>query len=704
MFVKRIFSVCALMATLGFSRVAAAQTAPPPQQPPVVRETVEVVATRIPEAPHDVAAPIEVLTGDDLRNLGATTLKDALSLAAGISIAPGGDGGPAGAVPEFWGLREFDAFLLVVDGVPWGGAFNPALASLSMRDVERVEILRGAAPVTYGATSFVGVIHVVHKAAAADTSYFGANLGSYQSGGASVDYALPSAGDWKQRISADFNRQGFRDDRSSYGQGHALYRAAKTDSDRRMWFTGDLNLLRQDPASPRPRQGTMLSPLVAVDANYNPDGAYINENRIALSSGMERPLAVMGQDARLNAVVSFTHTAENLFRGFITDISESENNAIGLRQRIDTNDLYADAHLVFPPQNDVQFVAGADFLHGNGSTHGATFNYTVPLSGLPATGVTKPTDLTLGSEDRREFLGGYGLAEWKPNDLLTVSAGLRINLTFEEKGEFGAEGETDGGKDPSETNFRFSGNVGAIYTTWQEGVDHVKVYGNYRNTFKPAAFDFGLGEAVEAGLLKPETARSFEGGVKARMLQARVDMEASIFRMDFSNLVSSTVVDGLPALENAGETRFQGLDLASEVRWLHSISGRVTYSFHDAKFVDFVKDFDGVLTQLAGKRFEMSPRHLFSVGGFYAPPLGAFGNIVIKYSGNRYMDKRNRALAPGFSTVDLGVGYRFEKYELRLDGRNLGDRRDPVAESELGDAQYYLMFPRDFRFSVGFRF
>ncbi|HMA24702.1 MAG: TonB-dependent receptor plug domain-containing protein, partial [Gemmatimonas sp.] len=141
------------------ARVAA--QAPPPKLPPI-----EVVATRLPEAPHAVAASIEVISGDELRARGVSSLREALSLAAGVAIAPGGDAGPASAVPEFWGLREFDAFLLVVDGIPWGGALNPAIATLSLRDVERIEILRGPAPVTYGATSFVGVIHVVHKAAA----------------------------------------------------------------------------------------------------------------------------------------------------------------------------------------------------------------------------------------------------------------------------------------------------------------------------------------------------------------------------------------------------------------------------------------------------------------------------------------------------------------------------------------------------------
>src|ERR1041384_5601401 len=211
----------ALLAGVGLPSSARAQAQP---KKPVELQPLEAVATRIAMATHDVPASIEVLSGTDLRARGALTLREALAQATGIAIAPGGDGGPAGAVPEFWGLREFDAFLLVVDDVPWGGALNPALASLSMRDVERVEVLRGPAPVTYGATSFVGVIHVVHTAAAADARYLAATGGAYGSGSAAVDLSLGSSGAWKSRASADFDRRGFKDDRTSYDRGHALWR------------------------------------------------------------------------------------------------------------------------------------------------------------------------------------------------------------------------------------------------------------------------------------------------------------------------------------------------------------------------------------------------------------------------------------------------------------------------------------------------
>src|SRR5438105_9551440 len=223
-----------------------------PQQPPQQIPPVEVVATKVPEKDPDVVASIVVFTGDQLRARGVTSLKDALALATGIAIGPGGDAGPASAVPECWGVREFDAFLLVVDGVPWGGALSPAVSTVSLRDVERIEILRGPAPVTYGATSFVGVVHVVHTAAAANSRYVEAHGGSFGSGGGALDVAVPSGESWKSRLSGDFDRQRFRDAHTSYSRGHSLWRTAKVDGDRLTWISADLNVLRQDPASPHP--------------------------------------------------------------------------------------------------------------------------------------------------------------------------------------------------------------------------------------------------------------------------------------------------------------------------------------------------------------------------------------------------------------------------------------------------------------------
>src|SRR5690242_18285602 len=82
---------------------------------------IEVTATPLPEHLGTVPQSVDVITHEQLQALHATDLRSALSLAAGVDIGPGGDaGGPAGAVPQFQGLAEFDAFLLLVDGVPVG--------------------------------------------------------------------------------------------------------------------------------------------------------------------------------------------------------------------------------------------------------------------------------------------------------------------------------------------------------------------------------------------------------------------------------------------------------------------------------------------------------------------------------------------------------------------------------------------------------
>ena len=117
---------------------------------------VQVTATREAEPLELLAASVTVIGGDELRARGANDLRTALSLVAGVEGTPTGDGGPAGSVPALWGLREVDAFLLVIDGVPAGGAFNPLTPQVDLTGVERIEILRGAAPVMYGATSFNG--------------------------------------------------------------------------------------------------------------------------------------------------------------------------------------------------------------------------------------------------------------------------------------------------------------------------------------------------------------------------------------------------------------------------------------------------------------------------------------------------------------------------------------------------------------------
>lgn len=388
--------------------------------------------------------------------------------------------------------------------------------------------------------------------------------------------------------------------------------------------------------------------------------------------------------------VSVSPERQQIFRGFLTVPEDIPDNARGVRENIQQLDIYADTHLSLKWGRSARVLFGADYLYGGANAQGADFLYTAPLSGTPAPAVAAPTDLDFHINDYRNFFGAYSSVEWTPAERVRIDAGIRLNVTHESQQVIdGGAGTSDQG---TQTNVKPGANVGLMYTAWQNNQDSVGLFANYRYTFKPAAIDFGIGESPGGDLiLQPETSWSVEGGLKGRFLDHRMEVEASGFYMRFNNLVTPISVDGVPELINAGKERFTGFESALSYHLPKNLTARATYSYHNAIFTDFVRDFDGVPTQLAGKRIEMSPLNLAAFGLMYMPVRGLFGNIQVIYTGSRYLNQRNTALADGFPTLEVGAGYRTPRWELFVNGRNLTDQRDPVSESEMGDAQYYLL-------------
>jgi outer membrane receptor protein involved in Fe transport len=651
-----------------------------------LEERIEVTATRIPDDVDVVAASVTIVTGDELRARGATDLAGALAFVPGIAIAPGGDGGPASAVPEMLGLREIDAFLLVVDGVPWGGAFNPSVATLDLHDVERIEVMRGAAPVMYGATSFVGVIHVIHAAASSRTREGGAWLGDRGSGGVFLRAPLHLGSRVQSSLAVNASENGLASDRSGFDRRHLLFRAGGEPKAGRWHLDLDGAWVDQEPTSPHPRQGPALSTQVPRDASHQPHGAQLDEARLTLGGGFER----IYQHAKWVTTASVSDSSQDVFRGFLADISSIDPNARGFRETIDATDVYFDTHLECT-RPKLAAVLGVDHLHGDAVARGGDFDYFVNLDGSGAPAESSiPRDFPVKISDRRAFSGLYGFVDWKPRPRWRIETGLRLNRVAERL-ERSDEDDPGGAANDSGTTTRLSGSAGVSWTAWEKGADNFVLQTNWRSAFKPAAMDFGIGEEEEGGLLDPETGTGFELGLRSRLRGGSVLLEVTAFHMDLDNLLVAQSVGGLPVLVNGGEIRLRGVDAGVTCRLPHDLTLNASIAFHDAKFGDYVQDFDGVPTQLFGHRFEMSARRLGAFGLSYGKDLGFTGGVEASTTGSRYLNKRNTALAKAFSTVALHAGWRFKRFELAARGENLTDERPAIAESELGDAQYYLL-------------
>ena len=656
----------------------------------VVVDTVLVTGTWAPLSPRQQPQTLTVVDGARLRERGATDLRSALALVAGVEAVPGGDAGPAGSVPALWGLREFDAFLLVVDGIPWGGAFIPSLTTFDMNDVDRIEVLRGPAPVTYGSTSFVGVIHVIHHAPGAGDNHAMGVAGSHETfrGMASADIGSIS------RLSVDASTDGYPDDEAGVDRVHGRYRVHLPKG---IHFDADAVFLQQGPESPVPRKGSELDPAIPIDSNQNPTDSKLDTTRLQFSA--------MQASRWVDWTFAYSRADDDNIRGFLEPDATDDGstpNANGYTQDRELSEIFGGAHHRFVPESRIGLTVGFDALFGEGKQNSNNFRYYAPFTGGPVQSSSQgvPVEMT-EFEAERTFFGLFTEADWHPSPAWTVVAGIRLN-SVEEKRE--GEVEEEGMEVPAEVEedeTRPGGSVGVTWTAWKSGSDDFAVYANARDTFKPAAIDFG--PEAEVDPLDSETARSAELGMRTALMGSKLHVDASLFRMDFENLVVATIIDGRPGLANAGEERFDGFETDAEYSFTPAWNAMVTYAWHEATFTDYEQTFDGVLTSLDGKRLEMSPKHLASAGLAYSGPK-FFGEVFTNMIGERFLNKRNTAIAEAYTTIDASAGAHLGRVDVRVTGKNLSDRRDPVAESELGDAQYYRLAALKVEAAVGVGF
>jgi outer membrane receptor protein involved in Fe transport len=309
--VRRRAVAVASAAMVLMAGAARAQTTP--ETAATELSTLVVTATRTPEAQGQLPADLSVVTGGELRARDAHDMAAALALTPGVEAPAGGDAGPSSAVPSLWGLHEFDAFLLVVDGVPWGGAFNPMITTLDMNDIQRIEVLKGAAPVMFGATSFVGVVQAIHYPAGAAADEADIAFGSHGSARGWASFVAPRIGDYRQSIAIEGESLGFPDRREVVSDGKLLYRGALDAGAAKLTIDADLAFVRDTPPSPVIRAGAGLTGLTPVDANFNPANAAINQNEYHLAVGYERPTPL----GDWTTLISLAHSDIRDIRGFL---------------------------------------------------------------------------------------------------------------------------------------------------------------------------------------------------------------------------------------------------------------------------------------------------------------------------------------------------------------------------------------------------
>ena len=677
---------------------------PPEEDPPTFQDTVQVTATRFGEPVAEVPGSISVVTGEEIRARGATDLRTALALLGGVTVAPGGDAGPAAAVPGLLGVREVDDLLLLIDGIPAGGAFVPQVEAISLNNVERIEVMRGAAPVYFGTTAFAGTINVIHYAAGDADRAAGVHFGSYESGGFG-GAAVLSSGDLRQSVSAEVSKDNLSDPRARYNRAQGIWRLATQVGPGRFRADVDLLALRQKPNSPAPIDEAtgQFSHLLPVDYNQNPANARLDTNRYKVVTDYDIPLSF----GRWGSTAAYTQTQTDSVRGFIDAgdtpqpwTAATNADLESFQQSLGLKELFLDSNLTTRPTKKSDLTAGVNVLLGSADADSLRYGQRLLLDGVsqvPSTDTVNPKG-TVDFTDHRRFIGLYAQSHFDVTSSASLLAGLRWNTTHETRDEArvnsrGVRTVTPASQDVN----RLTGSVGAVWRVWQDEnspTSVVTLHGSAGYTFQPAQIDFGPNPEAQpegAGLLEPETQRSVIVGMKADAPGGKFMFDVDGFVVTFFNQPVQATSGGVAVLRPIGEQSYKGVDVEGALRPAKALTVKGNLGWSDALYRDFLTTIDGTPTQLAGYHQVLTPSVRAGVGLLYAPERRWRGSLTSNWIGDHWLNSLNTFAAPGYAVVDASLGYRFERFTLAVLASNLGNRRDAVQLSELGEGQFYRL-------------
>jgi len=130
-------------------------------------ETVYVSATRSETTLLPVATQIIVIDSEQIRTSGADLISEVLRSQAGIQLTDSDGSGNRNVTASMRGLSGANNVLVLVDGRKLNNPSSaaPALNTIPLSDVERIEIMQGSAGVLYGDQAVAGVINIITRRA-----------------------------------------------------------------------------------------------------------------------------------------------------------------------------------------------------------------------------------------------------------------------------------------------------------------------------------------------------------------------------------------------------------------------------------------------------------------------------------------------------------------------------------------------------------
>lgn len=168
---------------------------------------VDVTGTRAPLAASLAARQVTTLGRAETNAAGVVTIADMLKTLAALDVRQRGPFGMQTDISIDGGT--FDQTTWLIDGMPFNNpqtGHNVAQFPLSLSDIERIEVLEGAAAKAMGTQAFSGAVNIVTRRDSYTQTQAQFDLGSYGTAQLSLRQALKINPQWHTSLSATLAR------------------------------------------------------------------------------------------------------------------------------------------------------------------------------------------------------------------------------------------------------------------------------------------------------------------------------------------------------------------------------------------------------------------------------------------------------------------------------------------------------------------
>lgn len=211
------------------------------------------------------------------------------------------------------------------------------------------------------------------------------------------------------------------------------------------------------------------------------------------------------------------------------------------------------------------------------------------------------------------------------------------------------------------------------------------IYGGITQGYKSGGFNINGSLPADLREFDPETLWNVELGYKARLVDDRLLLNATVFRMQRDDvqiststtrpIANSSAVEFISYTGNAAEGYNQGVELEATFVASAQLTLFANAGYLDSRYIDYI---DNSGRDLDGRDQAHAPSYQFYLGAEYAFTDDWSGQLEVEGKDEFFFSASHPSRSESYELINASIAYTAEHWRLSLWGRNLADEDYPV--------------------------